>query len=139
MVPAEKNLCLSFEVKMTETRGTLNLAVPVVVSNALLRKISADMSYQRPRSPAEARPRLQKRLMNSSFEVELAATHLPVSLQTLADMTPGTILTFPISAATPAQLLVEDVRLCTATPVRVNDRRAARVVALEPIVAAGEP
>jgi len=38
MPPDEKNLCLSFEIKMSETRGSLNLAVPAVVSNALLRK-----------------------------------------------------------------------------------------------------
>jgi DNA-binding response OmpR family regulator len=42
MPPEEKNLCLSFEIKMPNTRGTLNLAMPAVVSNALLRKISAD-------------------------------------------------------------------------------------------------
>src|SRR5208337_4686668 len=28
MPPEEKNLCLSFEIKMPETRGTLNLAIP---------------------------------------------------------------------------------------------------------------
>ncbi len=48
MMPDEKNLCLCFEIKMSETRGTLNFAIPAVVSNALLRKISADLSYQRP-------------------------------------------------------------------------------------------
>ena len=57
MPPDEKNLCMSFEIKMSETRGTLNLAVPAVISNALLRKISADLSYQRPHGPIEARRR----------------------------------------------------------------------------------
>ena len=38
MPPEEKSLCLSFEIKMSETRGTLNLAIPAVVSNALLEK-----------------------------------------------------------------------------------------------------
>ena len=71
MVPEEKNLCLSLEVKMEETRGTLNLAVPAIVSNALLRKISADLSYQRPRSPVEARRRIEKRLLDASFRMEL--------------------------------------------------------------------
>jgi len=139
MVPEEKNLCLSLEVKMEETRGTLNLAVPAVVSNALLRKISADLSYQRPRSPAEARRRIEKRLLDSSFRVELSAPDLPVSLQALADLTPGTVLSFPRSAYAPAVLLVDGVRLCSAMPVRVNSRRAARVLSVEPAPApAGE-
>ena len=139
MVPEEKNLCLSFEVKMAETRGTLNLAVPAVVSNALLRKISADMSYQRPRSPMEARLRLQKRLLDCPFEVELATPYLPVALQSVADLVPDTVLSFPRSAAAPADMLVEEVRLCTAMPVRVNNRRAARVLSLgESAIPAGD-
>ncbi|MBI1741118.1 MAG: FliM/FliN family flagellar motor switch protein [Acidobacteriales bacterium] len=140
MVPDEKNLCLSLEVKMSETRGTLNLAVPAVVSNALLRKISADMSYQRPRSPAEARHRLQKKLLACSFELELSAPHLPVPLQELADLSPGAVLSFPRDVSAPAVLLVDEVRLCSAMPVRVNSRRAACVLSLEPVpTPAGEP
>ena len=132
MVPEEKNLCLSLEVKMEETRGTLNLAIPAVVSNALLRKISADLSYQRPRSPVEARRRIEKRLLNASFRVELSTPNLPLFLQDLADLVPGTVLSFPRSPFAPAFLGVEGVRLCSAMPVRVNSRRAARVLSVEP-------
>ena len=136
----KKNLCLSFEIKMSETRGTLNLAVPALVSNALLRKLSADLSYQRPRSPIEARRQIEKKLLDCSFSVELSLPHLLVPLQSLAELTPGTVLPFPRSAAAPAVLQVEEVRLCTAAPVRVNSRRAARVVSLEPVIPqAGEP
>ncbi len=133
MVPEEKNLCLSLEIKMAETRGTLNLAVPAIVSNALLRKISADISYQRPRSLAEDRQRLQRKLMNCAFPVELSAPYLQIQLQALADLTPGAVLSFSRSATAPAVLLVDDVRLCSAMPVRVNSRRAARVISLEPL------
>jgi len=66
MPPEEKNLGLSFEIKMAETRGTLNLAVPAVVSNALLRKMSADFSHQRRRSPAEARGKFRKGFSSAS-------------------------------------------------------------------------
>jgi flagellar motor switch protein FliM len=135
MVPEEKNLCLSLEVKMAETRGTLNMAVPAVVSNALLRKISADLSYHRPRSPVEARRRIEKRLLDSSFRVELFASDLSVSLQALADLAPGALLSFPRSISAPAVLVVDEMRLCSAMPVRVNSRRAARVLSMESIPA----
>jgi hypothetical protein len=85
MPPDEKKLCLSFEIKMSETRGTLNLAVPAVVSNALLRKIAADFSYQRPRGPIEARLQIQKKLLNCLFPVELSMPGLQVPLQSLSD------------------------------------------------------
>lgn len=132
MPPEEKTLCLSFEIKMSETQGTLSLAVPAVVSNALLRKISADYSYQRPRGPIEARQQIQKRLLECAFPVELCVPHLEVPLETLAALTPGAVLSFSRSASAPAALLVDEIRLCSAMPVRVNSRRAARVVALEP-------
>lgn len=139
MAPDEKNLCLSFEIKMAETRGTLNLAVPAVVSNALLRKISADLAYRRPSGPAETRLRLQKKLLDCSFEMELSAPGLPVPLQELADLTPGTLLPFPRSAAAPAVMLIGDVRVGSAMPVRVSSRRAARVLTLESANPAGNP
>ena len=135
MVPEEKNLCLSLEDKMEETRGTLNLAVPAIVSNALLRKISSDLSYQRPRSPVEARRRIEKRLLECSFRVDLSTPGLPLFLQDLADLTPGTVLSFPRSPFAPAVLAVDGVRLCSAMPVRVNARRGARVLSVEPVPA----
>ena len=132
MPPDEKTLCLSFEIKMTDTRGTLNLALPALVSNALLRKISADLSYQRPYSPIEVRHQLQKRLLDCLFPVELAMPHLRIPVDDLSRLTAGALLTFPCNASTPALLQVEDVPLCSAAPVRVGSRRAARVIALEP-------
>ncbi|MGD0215124.1 MAG: FliM/FliN family flagellar motor switch protein [Terriglobales bacterium] len=136
MPPEEKNLCLSFEIKMSETRGTLNLAVPAVVSNALLRKISADFSYQRRRSPAEARLQIQKKLLRCFFPVELSMPGLQVPLESLTALAPGQVLPFPKNASAPAALLVDDVWLCSAAPVRVSSRRAARVLSLETTVAA---
>jgi flagellar motor switch protein FliM len=139
MPPEEKNLCLSFEIKMSETRGTLNLAIPAVVSNALLRKISADFSYQRRRGSAEARLQIQKKLLDCLFPVELSMPDLQVPLQSLSELVPGCLLPFSRSASAPAIMLVEDVRLCLATPVRVGAHRAARVLSIDaPLPTTGE-
>ena len=139
MPPDEKNLCLSFEIKMSETRGTLNLAVPAVVSNALLRKISADFSYQRPRGPLEARLQIQKKLLNCLFPVELSMPGLQVPLHNLTDLAPGQLLLFPRDAFDPAVMMLGDVRLCSATPVRLGARRAGRVLSLDvPLRTTGE-
>jgi len=132
MPPEEKNLCLSFEIKMSETRGTLNLAIPAVVSNALLRKISADFSYQRRRTPIETRRRIQNKVIDCFFPVELSMPDLQVPLQNLTELAPGDLLAFSRSATAPALMMVDDVLLCSATPVRVNARRAARVLSLDP-------
>src|SRR5438132_8317756 len=54
MPPDDKTLALTFGITMPETRGTLHLAVPAAVSTALLRKMSADWAYRKPRGPAES-------------------------------------------------------------------------------------
>ncbi len=131
MVPEEKNLCLSVEIKMAETSGTLNMAIPAVVSNALLRKISADSSYQRPRSSAEAHRKIEKRLLAAPFRVDLFAPALTVPLRSLAGLKPGAVLQFPEDVSEAAALMVGDMRLCSAMPARVNSRRAARVLSLQ--------
>jgi flagellar motor switch protein FliM len=140
MPPEEKNLCLSFEIKMAETRGTLNLAIPAVVSNTLLRKISADFSYQRPRGPIEARRQVQKKLLDCPFAVELSIPGLQVPLQKLNELAPGDVVSFLKSVSSPAVMMVEDIPLCSASPVSVNARRAACVLSLDlPRPATGEP
>ncbi len=132
MAPDEKNLCLCFEIKMAENRGTLNLAVPALVSNALLRKLSAAIIYRRPHSPAEARNQIQKRLLDCLFPVELSVPQMNVQIADLSRLNPGDLLSFARSATTAALLEIEEVPLCSAAPVRVGARRAARVLALEP-------
>jgi flagellar motor switch protein FliM len=130
MVPEEKNLCLSLEIKMAETGGTLNMAIPAVVSNALLRKISADLNYQRPRSSLESRHQIQTRVLDASFQVELLTPKLTLPWREMAQLEPGRLLLFPQSIHDPATLMVDEMHLCGVMPARVDSRRAARVLSL---------
>jgi flagellar motor switch protein FliM len=100
----------------------------------LLRKISADFSYQRPRSPIEARRQIEKKLLGCFFSLELSMPSLQVPLQNLSELRPNDMLPFSRKASDPAVLMVDDVRLCTATPVRLNNRRAARVLITEALL-----
>jgi flagellar motor switch protein FliM len=64
LLPAdEKTLALSFEIRILENRGTLTIAFPAVVSNALLRKLANENAYQRPRVTRESVERLRSRLV----------------------------------------------------------------------------
>ena len=62
MPPDDKTLALTFGITMPETRGTLHLAVPAAVSTALLRKMSADWAYRKPRGPAESKEQVRARI-----------------------------------------------------------------------------
>jgi len=128
MAPEEKVLSLSFEVTMPDVRGGLNLAVPAAVSNALLRKISADWSHRRPRGGADSRQRLMHRLLDCPFQAELGATNVRLAVSALAGLSPGSVLSFARSAAEPASLLIAGREMFRALPARCGDTRAARVL-----------
>ena len=129
MPPSEKVLSLSFEVSLFEVRGGLNLAVPVTLSHALLRKISAQWGDRRPRSPTAWRRQLQERLLECSFPVELGVGGLSAAYGELAQMAPGGLLKLGKSATQPAALVVGGVNLFAAVPVRCGETRAAQLLA----------
>jgi flagellar motor switch protein FliM len=128
LAPEEKTLSLNFEVTMPDVRGGLNLAVPAAVSNALLRKISADWTHRRPRGGADSRRRLQRRLLECTFQAELGAKDVRVPLGALANLAPGTLLGFSRSAAEPASLMIAGREMFRAVPARCGALRAARVL-----------
>lgn len=128
MPPEEKTLSLSFEVTMPEVRGGLNLAIPATVSNALLRKISADWSPRRARGTGDSRSRTMRRMLDGSFTAELSACDVPVSVEALAALVPGEVLRFSRPAAEPASLLVAGCELFRAAPARLGNTRAAKIL-----------
>jgi flagellar motor switch protein FliM len=129
LLPAgEKTLSLSFEITMLEVRGGLNLAVPVTVSHALLRKISTEYRDQRPRGRSESRERLKRLLLQCPFSVELGVNELRSDVGELSQLAPGQLLPLRRSAAQPASLLVAGVEMFRAMPARSGDIRAAQVL-----------
>ena len=127
--PDEKTLSLSFEITMLEVRGGLSLAVPVSVSHALLRKISAEWSARRPpRGQSDSRARLKRRLLECPFAVELGVNELKADVGELSRLAPGQLLSLRRSTAPPGSLLVAGVEMFRAVPARSGDTRAAQVL-----------
>lgn len=132
LLPGEKVLSLSFEITMLEVRGGLNLAVPVSVSHALLRKISAEREDRRPRGRGDSRERLRRRLLDCPFSVELAVGGLRAEVGELSGLAAGQLLGLRKSVAEPGSLLVAGAEMFSAIPARSADTRAAQVLARAP-------
>jgi flagellar motor switch protein FliM len=128
LMPAEeKVLSLCFEITLPAARGNFNLAVPAVVSNALLRKIS-DYSCQKPRGPAASGNRIKQRLLDCPFNPELCETDLKVPASELLDLKQGQLLTFSRSIQEPARLLAGNKAIFLATIARIGKVRAAQII-----------
>jgi flagellar motor switch protein FliM len=130
MASEEKTLSLSFDMTVAESRGTLNLVFPAVVSNALLRKLSAVWVRAKPRARADSEQRLRQHLLACPFGVELGMNIPGVPFSELTRLAPGRLLVLKYPAERPAALRVSGCEMFVATVARRGWFRAAQV--LEP-------
>jgi flagellar motor switch protein FliM len=129
LMPAEeKTLSLSFEITVAESRGTMNLVVPAVVSNALLRKLAVGWAASKKRLRADSNLRLQKRLLACSFAVELRMNSVTVPLEQLAAMEAGDLLVLRRRIEVSGMLMVGGHEMFEAAVARLGSMRAARLL-----------
>jgi flagellar motor switch protein FliM len=122
----EKTLCLSFELRLAEVSGLLNLAFPAVVSNAVLRQLAGEKS-RRHGHPPEVRQRMRELAGACRTEVSLELPPVRVASAECGDLEPGKILRLRLPARTPAQLRAGGVVLFPAAAVNQANARAAHL------------
>jgi flagellar motor switch protein FliM len=127
LAPAEKTLCLGFDVKLAEARGTLNLVFPLSISNTLLRKLSTDWSYGKGRATSRSASQLAEKMLECSFPMTLGITGIKVPSRTLLKLVPGEICNLGITVRLPASIVLADRAVFEAEPVRHGRYRAALV------------
>lgn len=127
MPPNEKTLALSFEIRMSETRGMLNLVVPSSVANLLLRKLSHDWIYHRPRGLADCNQELLAKLLDCPFTFELVLPQQAVDARTIINLDPGSVLTLAHPVDDPASAEIAGHACFTCDVVRHGSRRAAHL------------
>ncbi|HVJ07587.1 MAG TPA: FliM/FliN family flagellar motor switch protein [Acidisarcina sp.] len=135
MPVTEKTLCLSFEIRMPESSGLLNLAFPAVVSNTILRRLIGDWGKQR-RHSAETRQRIRERCAMIRFGAALQLPPVRISARDLDNLEPGRIVQFRLPSNRPGELRVAGVPLFEAHPVSHEEHRGAHLTALlaEPLL-----
>jgi flagellar motor switch protein FliM len=126
MPGTEKILCVSFEIHMPEAQGSLNLCLPSVVLNTILRRLIAERDRPRRRSP-EARERLGLLLAEAQFGAALQFPPMRLNAGALAQLVPGKLLRLPLARQSPAQLRVGGLPIFQALPVRSGEHRGAQV------------
>jgi flagellar motor switch protein FliM len=128
MPSEEKTLSLNFDITVAESRGTLNLVFPAVVSNALLRKLSAGWVRAKLRARPDSEQRWRDRLRVCPFGVEAAMTIPGVPLRDLMNLSPGSLLVLKTPAQPAAVLRVSGCDMFMATVARRGRLRAAQVL-----------
>jgi len=126
---SEKTLCLSFELRLAETSGLLNLAFPAVASNTILRRLAGERSRGR-RHSEETRWRVRELTGECRTPAALYLPTVRVPASSLGELQAGAVLRFELPASrTAAQFRAGGVTLFRSAPVGQGDHRAAQLLA----------
>jgi flagellar motor switch protein FliM len=128
MPVTEKTLCLSFEVRMGESSGLLNLAFPAVVANTILRRLTGEWGGRR-RHAAESRLRIERSARNLSFGTALQLPSVRIEAREMEDLAVGKLIRLKLAANVGAELRAGGQLLFHAQPVRLGPHRGARLEA----------
>jgi flagellar motor switch protein FliM len=126
MPMTKKTLCVSFEVSMPEAHGMLNICLPEVVLNTILRRLIAEQDRPRRRSN-ETRGRLTDLMREAKFGAVLQFSPMRLNAQELAELAPGKVLRLPLPRHAMAELRVAGLPIFHALPVRSGEHRGAQV------------
>jgi flagellar motor switch protein FliM len=137
LMPAtERTLCMSFEVRMPEAQGSLNLCLPSVVLNTILRRLIAERDRPRRRS-SEARERIGVLMSEAYFRSTLQFPSMRINAGELASLVPGKVLRLPLGCQADGELHVGGLPIFHAVPVRSGEHRGVQVKGHTPAAVRG--
>ena len=105
----------------------MNLVLPLSISNTLLRKLSTDWSYGKPRTISRSGRKLAERMLECPFPLILGIPDIKLRVKTLLELTPGEVCNLGIPVRLPAALVIAGREVFEAEPVRQGRHRAAQV------------
>lgn len=129
---AERVLNLSFEIQITDVRGTLNLVFPGVVSNLLLRKLAQRGMTRRRRTSGDAGARLRERLLDAKFDVGLELRNVPIRIRDVVEMQAGSVVPLGHSIRKPMFMSVNGTSAFSGVPVSCGPARGALIQEILP-------
>ena len=98
LTAGEKTLCVSFEARMPEAQGAMNLCLPAVVLNAILRRLISEGDRPKRRSK-EAHARIRELMGEAKVGAVLQFPVMRLRASELAALEPGTVLRLPSAEA----------------------------------------
>lgn len=127
MTGSEKTLCVSFEARLPEAQGAMNLCLPAVVLNAILRRLIAEGDRPKRRS-REAQMRVRTLMGEANMCAVLQLPKLRIHARELAAMTLGTVIKLPLAQHALSELHVGGMLLSHACPIRSGEHRGAHLL-----------
>jgi flagellar motor switch protein FliM len=133
--PTEKLILLSFEARINDSTGGVNVSYPAALASPMLRGVLSE-ARRHLSSTNGTPPGLQERVLDCRFDTTIGLPQLRVSLRELVELKPGSVLNLRLPVKTPASLILGGREYFDASPVRSGRNRAAQL--LRPAAAMSE-
>jgi flagellar motor switch protein FliM len=128
LLPAtERVLFIKFEIQIGELRGMWTLILPMLVSNALVRKLEQQLSPTESGRSEKNQLRLREKLLESHFKLELFLPPSGLSVRQLAHLKVGQVLVLKPRSTDPIHFNLEGINLFHALPVSCGAHRGAQI------------
>ena len=122
----EKTLCLTFEIRMPQGSGLLNLAFPAVVANTILRRLTSDWG-RRHRHAKQTRAQIEVTAQRIRLGGSVQLPSVRIAAREIESLRPGHVLRLGLSTAATAEWRVGGQTLGTAEVVQHGSHRGARL------------
>jgi len=129
MSPTEKTLSVSFEIRMPQVQGILNLVFPAVVSNTILRRLITDWGRQNRRRSPDMLARMQERLQHVRFRGSLQLPSVRIPARDIQEMQTGSVIRLNLPATSESELRIAGLSLFRAVPVCAGEHRGLQIIA----------
>jgi len=125
---AERAFVFSFDVRLPDGGGGIQLMLPLASSTAFLRATAKDPPADKGTKKSAMSARLAEKLLESSFELDLALEGCKVQANDLLNLSNDKILRLGLSVRTPVMLQIGGKDCFEAVPVRSGHSRAAQLM-----------
>jgi flagellar motor switch protein FliM len=128
LLPANDRVVVSqFKIKMADVSGQMQILIPEMSFNSLVRKLSNDAGQGKAAKSAPSDRKLSEKLLECSFSASLAITAIQLPVDRLLQLGPGQVCDLGIPVSRPAALVIAGREVFEANPVRQGRKRAAQI------------
>jgi flagellar motor switch protein FliM len=137
MAPNEAVVAIGIEVRLGESVGMLNIALPSIVIKMMRQKFDQQWSVRKTHASQDEQGRVLRLLHEAFFTVESRLEGPSLSVRDLLNLAEGHILTFDYPLDRPVELLVNGKRKFTGQIVSTGRKRACQIEQVRKALAQG--
>jgi flagellar motor switch protein FliM len=133
LAPNEAVVAVGVEIRIGETVGMMNIAMPSIVIKMMRQKFDQQWSVRKTHASAGEQARVLRLLREASLTLEARLEGPTLTVRDLLALTEGHLLTFDFPVDRPVELLVNDEHKFAGQVVNTGRKRGCQIEKIRPL------